>query len=173
MAALCVRGRADKGPLQRLSAALLLIAMASPAVAAPAPPPPPAETIAVQLDQARVLQLPDRAATVVIGNPLVADLSVQPGGLAVITGKGYGATNIIVLDRAGAVLMEKMIEVQGPNDKIVVVYRGDERETYSCTPDCSRRMTLGDTPEFFDKTLGEITNRNNQATTAGALTSGR
>ena len=31
-----------------------------------------------------------------IGNPLIADLSIQPGGLAVITGKGYGATNFIV-----------------------------------------------------------------------------
>ena len=90
------------------------------------------------------MQLPDRAATVVVGNPLIADLSIQPGGLAVITGKGYGATNFIVLDRHGAVLTEKTIEVTGPSDKTVVVYRGTDRETYSCTPDCSRRITLGD-----------------------------
>ena len=82
------------------------------------------EPISVQLDQARILKLPERAATVVIGDPLIADLSIQPGGLAVVTGKAYGATNVVVLDNSGAVLMEKTIEVKGPTDPIVVVYRG-------------------------------------------------
>ena len=45
------------------------------------------------------MQLPERASTIVVGNPLIADLTIQPGGLAVITGKGYGATNFVVLDR--------------------------------------------------------------------------
>ena len=27
-----------------------------------------------------------------IGNPLIADATVQPGGIMVITGKGYGVT---------------------------------------------------------------------------------
>ena len=133
----------------------------------------PAEPIVVFLDQAKMLQLPERAATVVVGNPLIADLSIQPGGLAVITGKGYGATNFIVTDKAGAVLLEKTVEVTGANAPTVVVYRGVDRETFSCTPDCSRRLTLGDTtPDFFDKTLAQITTRNAQATAAGALASG-
>ena len=106
---------------------------------------------------------PTGPSTVVIGNPLIADLTIQPGGLAIITGKGYGATNFVVLDRHGAVLAEHTVEVTGPNDKTVVVYRGIDRETYSCTPDCSRRITLGDSPEYFDKTLTETTNRNSQA----------
>ena len=143
-----------------------------------------AEPIAVLLDQATILQLPDRATTVVVGNPLIADLSIQPGGLAVVTGKGYGATNFIVLDRNGAVLMEKTVEVKGPSDKIVVVYRGSTRQTYSCTPDCSPRITLGDTGkddfdkttqlynDFFAKTLTRPATRNTQATAAGAMAAG-
>ncbi len=170
MAALCARGRARLSRLHWLSAALLLIGIVAPVAAGPAPNP--SETIVVFLDQARILQLPDRAATVVVGNPLVADLSIQPHGLAVVTGKGYGATNFIVMDRKGAVLMEKNVEVTGPEDKTVVVYRGADRETYSCTPDCSRRLTLGDHPEFFEKTLAEIVTLNNQASSAGAMTSG-
>ena len=170
MAALCARGRANLSPLHWLSAILVLIAVVAPAAAAA---PAPAEPIVVLLDQAKMLQLPERAATVVVGNPLVADVSIQPGGLAVITGKGYGATNFIVMDKTGGVLLEKTVEVTGSNDKTVVVYRGADRETYSCTPDCSRRLTLGDTtPDFFDKTLAQITTRNAQATAAGALASG-
>jgi Flp pilus assembly secretin CpaC len=166
MSASFARGRAV-GPLNRFAAALLLItgAMVLPAAAT--------EPVVVFLDQARVMQLPDRAATVVVGNPLIADLTVQPGNLAVITGKGFGATNIIVLDKHGAVLSEETVEVTGPNDPVVVVYRGTDRETYSCTPDCSSRITLGDSSEYFNKTLAETTLRNAQAVSAGAVTGGR
>lgn len=160
MTALCVGGRTTPKPLVYIAAALSLIALALPAHAA--------EPIVVFLDQARIMQLPERAATVVVGNPLIADLSIQPSGLAVVTGKGYGATNFIVLDRSGAVLMEKLVEVKGPHENLVVVYRGSERETYSCTPDCSRRVTLGDFPEFFDKSLNEATSRDTQISAAAA-----
>jgi len=181
MAALFARGRAKASPLYWLFAAFLPIALTAPAAAA-APPPP--EPIVVMLDQARILQLPDRAATVVVGNPLIADMSIQPGGLAVITGKGYGATNFIVMDKAGAVLIEKTVEVQGPSGNIVVVYTGQTRQTYSCTPDCSPRITLGDTGakdfdketqlynDFFGGAMGQVTTRNAQAAGAGALSSG-
>ena len=114
-----------------------------------------AQTIPVVLDEAKLVKLPDRVATLVIGNPLIADVGLQAGGLMVITAKGYGATNIIALDRAGAVLMERMIEVTSPRDHVVVVYRGVERETYSCAPHCERRITLGDSSSYFDPTLNQ------------------
>jgi Flp pilus assembly secretin CpaC len=164
MMASCARVRASLRPMCRLAVIVLLVAFVAPAIAA--------DPIVVFIDQARIMQLPERAATIVVGNPLIADLTIQPGGLAIITGKGYGATNFVVLDRHGAVLTEHAVEVTGPNDKTVVVYRGIDRETYSCTPDCSRRITLGDFPEYFDKTLSETANRNSQAAAAGSLASG-
>lgn len=174
MTALGAQSRANERPRSWLPAVLLLIALFSPAAAA--------ESIVVFLDQARVIQLPERAATIVVGNPLIADLSIQPGGLAVITGKGYGATNFVVLDRAGAVLTEKIVEVQGPTDKTVVVYRGATHQTYSCTPECSRRITLGDTgsdyfdgavdKDYFAKTIEQTVSRNTLATGAGPITAG-
>jgi hypothetical protein len=160
MTVFCVRGRTRLSPLLWLSAALFLAAVAVPAVAG--------EPIVVQLDQARILKLPDRATTVVIGNPLIADLSIQPGGLTVVTGKGYGATNVIVLDRAGAVLLETNVEVRGPTDPIVVVYRGVTRETFSCTPECAPRITLGDDADYFTKAITQATTRSTQALAAGA-----
>jgi Flp pilus assembly secretin CpaC len=126
------------------------------------------EPIVVFLDQARVMKLPDRAATVVVGNPLIADISIEPGGIGVITGKGFGATNFIVMDKGGTVLMEKAVEVTTPVDKTVVVYRGVNQETYSCTPICERRITLGDFPDYFDKTINQTVTRNSQAVGAAA-----
>jgi hypothetical protein len=132
----------------------------------------PGEAIPVDLDQARLFKLPERASTVVIGNPLIADLSIQGGGLAVITGKGYGATNVIILDRDGAVLAEHTILVRGPSDPIVVVYRGGERETYSCAPECFRRITLGDEPDYFTHTIEESATRSNLAAGLGSQNPG-
>jgi Pilus formation protein N terminal region len=177
MTALCVTGRAGRVALHWLSAALLLATAASLAAAQ--------EPIVVSVDQARITKLPERAATVVIGNPLIADLSVQPGGLAVITGKGYGATNFIVMDHSGAVLTEQIVEVTEPIDPTVVVYRGYTRQTYSCTPECSPRVTLGDTgkddldketglpTDYFTRTMTQTVTRDTQALAAGAGGGGR
>jgi Flp pilus assembly secretin CpaC len=180
MTALRARGRVASNTLHCFAAALLLGATvaltpswAAADEAAPSPTPvtlraPSNEVIPVQLDQARVIKLPERAATLVIGDPLIADISIQPGGLAVITGKSYGATNLIVLDHSGAVLMEHNLEVRGPPDPIIVVYRGAARSTYSCTPQCAPRISLGDDPDFFDKALAQSTVRSTQALSAGA-----
>jgi hypothetical protein len=121
----------------------------------------PAADISVMLDEARLVKLPDRVATIVIGNPLIADATVQAGGMMVITGKGYGSTNIIALDRTGAVLLERRIGVRGPaGSDVIVVYKGVDRESYSCTPECERRLTLGDGMAFFEAAATQIGARN-------------
>lgn len=122
-----------------------------------------AADIEVVIDQAKLVKLPERVATIVIGNPLIADAVVQSGGLMVITGKGFGATNIIALDRSGVVLLERVIEVRGLQDDVVVVYKGVERETYSCSPLCERRITLGDGKAYFEGALAQTAVRNSQA----------
>jgi Pilus formation protein N terminal region len=126
----------------------------------------PAADLAVVMDEAKLIRLPDKVATIVIGNPMIADVAVQPGGIMVVTGKGYGTTNVVVLDRAGSVLMEKSIEVQGPSAHVVVMYRGIERETYSCTPNCERRIMIGDSGVYFDTVVTQAGSRNGLASGA-------
>jgi Flp pilus assembly secretin CpaC len=142
---------------------VLAFVFACAAVAIIAPRPAPAADVAVILDQAKLIKLPDKVATIVIGNPLIADASLQAGGLMVVTGKGYGTTNLVVLDRTGAVLMEKSILVQGPRANVVVVYRGVERESYSCAPNCERRITLGDSNAYFESTIAQTAARSGLA----------
>src|SRR5215469_2365969 len=105
---------------------------------------PVAGAIAVNVDQAKLVKLPTRVSTIVVGNPLIADVTLQNGGIIVVTGKGYGATNFIAMDRSGEVLVDRTIQVEGPSDRLVTVYRGVDRQTYSCMPVCQRRVTLGD-----------------------------
>ena len=131
-----------------------LAAMAEPAVDA---------TIAVNVDQAKLLKLPARVATIVVGNPLIADVALQAGGVIVVTGKGYGATNFIAMDRSGEVLVDRLIQVEGPTDQLITVYRGVDRESYSCMPICQRRVTLGDGDTFFKSAMDQAGNLSSQA----------
>ncbi len=128
-----------------------------------------ADTLSINVDQAQIMHLPEKIATIVIGNPLIADATLQSGGILVVTGKGYGATNLLALDRSGRVVMEKTVQVLGAGSgDIVTVYRGVERESYSCAPNCERRITLGDSPGYFNATLTESGARNGQASTGPA-----
>lgn len=121
------------------------------------------DTLDVVVDQARMVKLPERVSTVVIGNPLIADATVRTGGLMVLTGKGYGITNLIALDGKGNTLLEKIVQVHAPGGDIVVVYKGVNRETYSCAPICQPRITLGDGQQYFTQTLTQTTVRSTQA----------
>jgi Flp pilus assembly secretin CpaC len=173
MTALCVPGRTAKSARHWLAAAGLFAVIATCSAGqtlAQSPRSPANAPITVPLDQAALFKLPDSAATLVIGNPLIADVTIQ-SGVAIVTAKGYGGTNVVVLDNGGVVLLEKQIVVTSPSDHVVYVYRGQFRSTYSCAPDCSRRLNLGDDPDVFDKVLGETVSRTTQAMTAGANTS--
>jgi hypothetical protein len=69
--------------------------------------------------------------------------------------------------------------VNEPTDPTVVVYRGYTRQTYSCTPECSPRVTLGDTgkddldketglpTDYFSRTMTQTVTRDTQAMAAG------
>ena len=125
-----------------------------------------ADSISVNVDEARIMRLPEGVATVVIGNPLIADATLQSGGILVLTGKGFGATNLLALDRTGRVVTNKTVEVVGAKGAdLVVVYRGMERESYSCAPVCERRITLGDSPAYFNNALSQSGTRNREAAT--------
>ena len=63
--------------------------------------------------------------------------------------------------------MERSIVVRGPTGPTVQVYRGVNRETYSCTPDCERRITLGDSADYFGATITQSETRNGAASSSG------
>ena len=149
------RVRAVSG-FRALAAGMLLW----PALAFADPAP---DAIDVNVDQAKLVKLPARVATIVVGNPLIADVTLQSGGIVVVTGKGYGATNFIAMDRGGEVLVDRVIQVEGPTDQLITVYRGVDRESYSCMPVCQRRITLGDGDSYFKSAMDQAGNLSSQA----------
>jgi Flp pilus assembly secretin CpaC len=136
--------------------------------AAPSERPAGRDVVAVTVDHAKVIRLPERTQTVVVGNPMIADVTVQKNGILVVTGKSYGVTNLIALDGAGGLLAESLISVQGATEALVTVLRGKERDverqTYACTPTCQPTLQLGDDSKYFSEVQGQAGQRNTLAT---------
>ena len=118
-----------------------------------------ADTIEVVLDKAKVLQLPPNTSTVIVGNPIIADVTMlRRTNQMVLTGKGYGETNMIALDSEGNAIGESIVKVFGINHGLIV-QRGMSRETYACNPRCQPTSNLGDDPAFAGQVSGQIKER--------------
>jgi Flp pilus assembly secretin CpaC len=108
--------------------------------------------VSVKVNMARILRISAPANTVIIGNPKVADVTIQDPQTLVLTGKSYGQTNMIVLDSRGNAIADTMIEVVQGQADTVTVYMGAARTTLACAPVCQPTIMLGDDPSFSANT---------------------
>ena len=92
--------------------------------------------INVILDRALVVHVDRPADTVIIGNPLIADATVRDNQTLIITGRSFGTTNLIVLDKDGREIANHLLTVAVADDNLVTVFNRVGRQTYSCTPVC-------------------------------------
>ncbi|WP_274423809.1 pilus assembly protein N-terminal domain-containing protein [Chelativorans sp. YIM 93263] len=95
-----------------------------------------AEGINVIMNQAKVIKLARPADTVVIGNQEIADATVQDPSTLILTGRGFGVTNLLVLDEDGQPIVDEQIAVSRQQADSVRVYRRADVQTLSCTPYC-------------------------------------
>jgi hypothetical protein len=123
--------------------ALLAAAALTPAVTA-------AQTVTAPLGRAVRVPLGGAAASdVVVGNPKVADVTVVSPSVVFVSGKSFGSTNVIVMDRTGRTLFNGTVNVPMPEDGQVSVMRGPKTATYYCSPSCDRPvMEHGDDREM-------------------------
>ena len=121
----------------------------------------------VQFDQSQLLRLPRPAAEIIIGNPSIADVTLQGGNLLVVTGKTFGITNVIALDADRNVIQDQRVLVERDERRMVNLIKGSTRFTFSCTPNCQPNLTPGDDIEFF----GQISKHNADKTKFSASAS--
>ncbi len=134
-----------------LFAASLLIGLAAPAaLAAESESSGP---INVNVNMARILRISAPAATVIVGNPGVADVTIQDPQTLVLTGKSYGETNLIVLDSMGNPIADTIVQVVQGQPNLVTMYLGSARTTIACTPVCQPTIMLGDDAAFSNSAL--------------------
>ena len=121
--------------MKRLS---LIAAFAGLAVSSAA-----AEDLSVAKDQSKVVKLTGLASTVVVGNPEIADVAMQDGTTAFVTGKGFGTTNVIAMDAEGRQIASFRVVVTANADRAVTLFRGGQAVTLSCAPRCEAVAVAG------------------------------
>jgi Flp pilus assembly secretin CpaC len=137
-------------PSKLVRTSRLALAAAVVLCAALATPQAWAKDLMVRYDQSQLIRLPRPASEVIIGNPSIADVTIQGGDMLVVTGKTFGITNIIALDNQRNVIQDQRVIVERDDSRMVSLFRGAVRESYTCTPSCSPTITVGDEPKFFE-----------------------
>lgn len=92
--------------------------------------------IQVIMNQAKIVKLSRAADTVVVGNPEIADAAIQDSSTIVLTGKGFGTTNFVVMDSNGNAIVDELVYVSRSDVNTMRIYRGAQIQTLSCTPFC-------------------------------------
>jgi Flp pilus assembly secretin CpaC len=109
--------------------------------------------VSVNVNMARVLRISAPASTVIVGNPGIADVTIQDPLTLILTGKSYGQTNLIVLDSAGEPIADTLVEVVQMQAGIMTVYQGQARTTLACAPVCQPVVMMGDDNGFTGEAL--------------------
>lgn len=115
-----------------LAAAALFAAAALPgAVHAQTQP------LSVEIDQSARIQLRGQAGSVIVGNPAIADVTVVDANTLFVTGKGYGVTEVVVVDGLGRTLFQSQVVVAGGDVGRVRVWRGAQVTEMACAASCA------------------------------------
>lgn len=116
-----------------------------------------AQGYSVEINKTKILQLQSPAAAVVVGNPAIADVSVHSPTMLFIVGRGYGVTNVIILDEFGQTIMDADIQV-GKNKSSSgkrILLAGQGWKSFDCNPFCQPAPVLGDDPMFVAQFRGQ------------------
>lgn len=118
-----------------------------------------ADDLIVRYDQSQLLRMPRPVSEIIIGNSSIADVTVQGGNMLVVTGKTFGITNIIALDAEKNVIQDQRVIVERDERSVVNLSRAGLRQSFSCTPNCSPTLTIGDDAAFFEQVVKHGTNK--------------
>jgi hypothetical protein len=131
--------------MRRAFLAAALLAAATPAAAA-------GDSVALALDEVYTITFKTPVATVYVGNPTIADVTMLDARHAFVQGKGYGRTNIVALNRDNVQVFNAHVTVVGAHDAgTVTLNRGAQRVTLTCAGGrCEPTPTLGDDQKAFD-----------------------
>lgn len=110
-------------------------------------------TETVEMNKTHLMRLPAPAAAIVIGNPKIADVSVHSDNTLFVMGRGFGETDILILNAEGGVLLHTDIRVIAPSsqNRVSVISPGLGRMSYDCSPYCNPAPVAGDDPAHIAK----------------------
>lgn len=102
--------------------------------------------LSVEVDHITRLNLNGSASSVIVGNPQIADVTVVDSNTLYVSGRGYGVTEIAVLDALGRTIYQGEVVVSAPSSGQVRVWRGAAVTNMACAQTCSQSSRDGGSP---------------------------
>jgi hypothetical protein len=121
------------------------------------------QTIRVPVDESQILQLPGQPGAIIVGNPSIADVSIQ-GQKLFVHGRSFGETNLIILDLQGNQVASFRLVGTNAQDSLVTLFRADQRFSYSCNDTCQTNYQVGDNKDYTDIVKKQIADKFGLAT---------
>jgi len=109
-----------------------------------------AEEMMVAIDHTVPMKLSRPAASIVVGNPFIADVMAQAEDLFFVIGRTTGTTNVVALDASGKMIAETTVHVTRTGTKRLSLHRSTLRQTYSCPDNCEVAPVPGDSLDYFE-----------------------
>ena len=128
-------------------------------------------SMTVYADQAKVLKVNGTAASVIVGNPMIADVVLQ-GGVVAVQGRHFGNTNVLILDSRGNEIASIQVNVLREESNSVEIYKGAAegkivgKHSYICAPDCESVMMPGDDIDYNALITAQIGAKTKEALTS-------
>jgi Flp pilus assembly secretin CpaC len=126
------RALVSEPPMSRIPAVLLAAALLAAPVLANAQD----GALNVEIDRSARVQLRGAAASIIVANPQIADVSMVDANTLFIVGKGYGVTEVVAVDGVGRTLFQREIVVSGGATGSVRVWRGAQATEMTCGASC-------------------------------------
>ena len=114
-----------------------------------------AQQFTVEAHKTKQLKLRGQAATIVIGDPRVADIAVHDENLIFVTGRTFGTTNLLIYNADGKSIFNGDVVVTTNSSNFLSINRAGETNSYDCTPRCRSIVSIGDDQAYFDNVVSQ------------------
>ncbi|WP_421693953.1 pilus assembly protein N-terminal domain-containing protein [Aestuariivirga sp.] len=115
--------------------------------------------LVLTFDQSQRLALPALPSTIVVGNPAVADVTLD-GKSLFLHARGHGLTNLVIYDEQGGKIGNYLLRVVFDDPLSISVYTPKGRNTFTCVTDCESTLRIGDASENFGNYMAQTGARN-------------
>ena len=115
-----------------------------------------AESFNVELNQTKALNFSEPVASILLGNPSIADVHVDNAKRVYVLGRAFGQTNLIALDAEGKTVAMMNVNVTSQSADNLTLNRGTGQVSYNCTPRCERVINITDSSDNFSELSAQI-----------------
>ncbi len=111
--------------------------------------------IKVEVGKTKPMRINKQPDLILVGNPGIADIIMETNNRVFLVGLAPGETNLLMYDTNGKLMLSRNILVTRQKTRHVIVHRGAQESTVSCTGDLCTRVSSSVSPSVAGRTASQ------------------